>query len=177
MLKMLMLLSIALMLAGTALAHDDEVKKDGATHATRHDEDHGGSADADRQIPDRVTKEHWAYKEIEELGKKYAAEKKLSDAVMVEGKHCPKSELAYCLLSILDKIVGKHAKEGAEAIPANDLERIAALHEALKAELAQYEGYLTIRESIEKILAGPELPPFEHKVGVNGFLRGEGVGN
>jgi hypothetical protein len=68
-------------------------------------------------------------------------------------------------------------KEGAEAIPREDLDRIAALHEALKPDLAKYEAYLIRREAIESILATPEVPPFQYRVGVKGFLRGEGTGN
>src|SRR6185369_14325730 len=88
-----------------------------------------------------------------------------------------KKELAAPLLAVMEKVLAKCELEGKEAVPAEDLERIAALHEALKEELAQYEGYRTRRESIEKMLAKPEIPPFEYKVGINGTLRGEGGGN
>jgi hypothetical protein len=169
--KMLVLFSISLMVTGTALAHEEEGKKDGAVHVD-HQEQSG-----DQQVPEQVTIEHWSCKEIAELGKKYEAKKKLPDAVVVEGKPCPKSELARCLLSILDTAVKKCEKEGAEAIPREDLDRLAALHEALKPELTKHEGYLVRREAIEKMLAKPEVPEFEYKVGVNGFLRGDGVRN
>ncbi len=170
--KVLVLLLISLMAAGPAIAHEDEKKDGDAAHAVSHQEEGG-----EQQIPDQVTIKHWSCKEIAELGKKYEAEKKLPDAVVVEGKPCPKSELAQCLLSILDKALEKCGKEGAEAIPREDLDRMAALHDALKPELAQYKGYLDVRETIEKMLARPEVPPFEYKVGVKGFLRGEGAGN
>jgi hypothetical protein len=78
---------------------------------------------------------------------------------------------------LIEKVLEKCAKEGISAVPAEDLERVAALHEALKVELAQYEGYQHRREAIEKMLVKPEIPPFEYKVGVGGFLRGEGAGN
>lgn len=170
--KMLVLLSISIMVAGTALAHENEEKNEDAAHAT-HNQDEGG----EQQIPEKVTIKHWSCKEIAELGKKYEATKKLPEAVVVEGKPCPKSELAGCLLSILDKVMDKCGKEGADSIPREDLDRLAALHNALKPDLAKYEGYLLRREAIEKMLAKPEVPEFEYKVGVNGFLRGDGVRN
>ena len=134
---------------------------------------------SDRQIPEQVTIKCWACREIAELGEKYKAGKKLPDAVIVDGKPISRSELARYLLSILDKIVAKCDcdKDGAGAIPREDLDRLAVLHTALKEELAKYGGYITIRERIEKILAGPIFPPFEYRVGVNGFIRGDGVGN
>jgi hypothetical protein len=68
----------------------------------------------------------------------------------------------------------KREKEGGEAIPREDLDRIAALHEALKPDLIKYQEYVLRRDTIERILAKPEVA-FEYKVGVNGFLRAEGV--
>jgi hypothetical protein len=165
------LLCISLLLTGTAFAHEEEENKNGAVSAVQQESGH------DQQIPEQVTIKHWSCKEIAELGKKYEAEKQLPESVVVEGKPCPKAELAGFLLSILDKVVQKCGKEGAEAIPKEDLDRIAALHEALKPELAKYDGYLVRREAIEKMLAKPEVPEFEYKVGVNGFLRGDGVRN
>jgi hypothetical protein len=165
------LLFISLMLSGTAFAHEEEESKDKAGPAAQQEDGR------DQQIPEQVTIKHWSCKEIAELGEKYDATKKLPEAVTVEGKPCPKSELAGCLLSILDRVMDKCAKEGAEAIPREDLDRLSALHAALKTELLQYKGYLDVRETIEKLLAGPEVPPFEYKAGVKGFLRGEGAGN
>ena len=129
------------------------------------------------QIPDKAAIDHWTCKEIAELGKKYDAEKKVPDAELSEGITCPKNEVAGCLLSIIDKVLEKCGKEGPEAVPREDLDRIAKLHEALKAELSGMEGYLTRREGIEKILAKPEEPPFLYRIGAKGFLRGEGAGN
>jgi hypothetical protein len=123
-------------------------------------------------IPAKVPKGHWACKEISELAVKYGALKKLPEKETLE-----KKELVESLLALLEKVQEKCEREGSEGVPAEDIERIAALHEALKDELAQYEGYQTRREAIEKMLAKPELPAFEYKVGVGGFLRGEGVGN
>ena len=123
-------------------------------------------------IPAKVPKDHWACREIEALAAKYSAVKRVPEGATLE-----KKELAAPLLAVIEKVLAKGELEGKEAVPAEDLERIAALHEALKEELAQYEGYQTRRESISKMLAKPELPPFEYKAGINGFLRGEGVGN
>ena len=47
----------------------------------------------------------------------------------------------------------------------------------MKTELAEMEGYASRREEIEKILEKPETPAFLYKVGINGFLRGEGTAN
>lgn len=38
-------------------------------------------------------------------------------------------------------------------------------------------GPHTVKESVEAILAKPEVPTFEYRIGVAGFLRGEGGGN
>ena len=127
--------------------------------------------------PAQVSAEQSTCRELAELGKKYEAEHRLPSEVVVKGKPCPKGEQAQCLLSILQKVVVKCDKEGKDAVPREDLDRIAVLHEALKDELPQQEGYVTLRESVEKMLAKPEEPQFEYKVGVNGFLRGEGAGN
>ena len=152
--KILLLLFILLSTSATTRAGADDAKDNGTA-----------------LIPEQVPCEHWTYKEVKELGEKYSAEKKLP-----EGASCPKSELCQCLLSIFDKIMEKREKEGGEAIPREDLDRIAALHEALKPELAKYEEYVLRRDTIERILAKPEVA-FEYKVGVNGFLRAEGVNN
>ncbi len=123
-------------------------------------------------IPARVPRGHWSCREVAELAAKYGALKKLPENEVVE-----KKELATSLLDILEKVQTKCEREGNEAVPREDLDRLAALYEALKAELAEYEGYETRREAIEKMLAKPETPAFEYKFGVNGFLRGEGAGN
>ncbi|UFS70811.1 alginate export family protein [Geomonas sp. RF6] len=124
------------------------------------------------EIPAQVSKEHWACKELTELSAKYGAPASLPQKEVLE-----KKELASQLLSLMDKVLEKCEKEGPEAVPAHDLEQLAALHQALQGELAQYEGYEVRREAIEKMLAKPETPEFLYKAGVNGFLRGEGVRN
>jgi hypothetical protein len=124
-----------------------------------------------QDIPD------WSCREVSELGKKYDATRKLPDAVIAEGKPCPKSEVTGCLLSVIDRVLEKCDREGEEAVPREDLDRIARLHEALKPELAGTEGYQARREAIERILAKPEEPAFALKAGIKGFARGEGGGN
>jgi hypothetical protein len=123
-------------------------------------------------IPEQVQAEHWCCKELRELCSIYQAAEKLSDKPLVSRR-----ELARTLLSVLEKVVEKYEKEGASAIPPADLERIAKLEAALRKELTEFSGYLERRETIEKMLAKPEEPPFEYKLGMNGFLRGEGAGN
>jgi hypothetical protein len=118
-----------------------------------------------------------AVKDLVDLANKYDATGKLPKSVVVEGKPCPRVDAATCLLAIIEKVLDKSKKEGKDAIAQEDLEKIGALHEALKDELMKHEGYLTLRESIEAMLAKPEEPPFLYKVGAKGFLRGEGVGN
>ncbi len=133
-----------------------------------------GKAEYGRQIPDQLTSEHWAYKEIKALEKKYAPERTLPEAT--EEKKCSVKEAARCFISILDKIA-KRNRELGEAIPREDLDRVAALRAALESELAENPEYLTVRGSIDKMLERPEEPEFEYKIGVNGFLRGEGISN
>jgi len=130
-----------------------------------------------QQIPDRVTMGHWSCKQIADLSKKYDLEKKLPGTELSEGKSISKAELAEHFLLVMDKLIKKCEKEGKESVEKEDLERAAFLQEALKDELAKYEGYQTLRDAIVEILAKPEEPNFEYKLGVNGFLRGEGAGN
>ena len=95
--------------------------------------------------------------EIAVLAQKYGAGRKLPDSVVTGGQPCPgKGEAAVCLLAVIDKVLDKCGKEGKDAVPQEDIDRISALHEDLKEELAQHEGYLTRREAIEKMLAKPD---------------------
>jgi Alginate export len=172
--RTLVLLSITIMVAGTAHANMDENKKEDVSHVGHNHEEHGYTNDGDRQIPEQVTSEHWAYQKIAELLQKYAVEKKLS-----EGKSCSKGDLAEYLLAVMVKIVEKHEKEGAQAIHRDELESIAPLLAALEGELVQLDRYRLRRKAIEEILVliEPEAPTFEYKAGVNGFLRSDVVGN
>src|SRR5512133_478774 len=71
------------------------------------------------EIPAKVSLEHWSCKEIAELAAKYGAPGKLPATEILE-----KRELAAPLLAIIDKVLEKCGKEGAGAIPAEDLEQI-----------------------------------------------------
>lgn len=132
---------------------------------------------AEERLEVSITADQSSCREIAALARKYGADRKLPDEVVIDGKPCPRGEVAHCFLSVIVKLLEKCEKEGMAAVPLEDMERIAALHEALKSDLVQLAGYVTLRETIEKMLVRPEEPTFEYKVGVNGFLRGEGVGN
>lgn len=166
--KVMMLLLVSLSLAGTALAHqdDDKFHEVFAHHQT--------GEGADRQIPDQVLAENWAYRQIAELVEKYAAEKKLP-----EGKGCSREHLAEGLLGVLDKIVKTYQKDGNRSLLRDDLEAISALLPILEEDLAKQEGYRTIRGTVQEILTlvESEVPEFAYKLGVNGFIRGEFGGN
>ena len=123
------------------------------------------------------TTESGICRDVAVLAQKYDATKKLPESVAIEGKSCSSNEVAQCFLALMEKVLEKCKKEGPESIPREDLERIAAVHDALQGELAKHEGYLLRREEIQQVLAAPETPPFMLKMGVNGFLRGEGVQN
>jgi hypothetical protein len=123
-------------------------------------------------IPEQVQADHWCYSEIRELCTFYQVAGKLPETPLVSRR-----ELARTLLAVLEKVADKYEKEGPNAIPRADLERITKLEAALRKDLAELPGYLQRRETIEKMLAKPEEPPFEYKLGINGFLRAEGAGN
>ena len=126
----------------------------------------------DRDIPEQVQADHWCCRELRELCSIYRAAGKLPDKPLVTRR-----ELAGALLSVLETVADRYQKEGPNAIPRPDLERIARLEAVLRRDLAELPGYLQRRETIEKMLAKPEEPPFEYRLGMNGFLRGEGAGN
>ena len=136
-----------------------------------------GAADDASGIPERVPAEHWSCRDLAELAVKYEAPERLPESVVVGGRTYTKEELARVLCSVLEKVCVKAEKEGPEAIPREDLDKIAKLHGDLQEDLDSLEAYRTRREAIKKILAQPEEPPFEIKAGVKGFLRGEGAGN
>jgi hypothetical protein len=136
-----------------------------------------GAADDASCIPDRVTVEHWSCRDLAELAAKYEATERLPESAVVGGRSYTKEELARVLSSVLGKVCDKAEKEGPEAVPREDLDKMVKLHGELREYLVSLEAYRTRREAIEKILAPPEEPPFEVKAGVKGFLRGEGAGN
>jgi hypothetical protein len=172
--------------AGPAAAHETELPADAAV-ANQHAEAAPAATQqtapvavqqtapvARGEIPERIGSGHWAYQEMSELVKKYAAGKKLP-----EGRDCTRAEMADCLLAVLDKIVDTYEKDGNRSLLKDDLEQISALQLGLERELTQQPDYLKKRHTIEEILAlvAPETPSFEYKIGVNGFLRGEGAGS
>lgn len=124
------------------------------------------------EIPEQVPADHWCYREIRELCVIFQAAGKLPETPLVSRR-----DLTRTLLSLLEKVSEKYEKEGPDALPRADLERIARLEAVLRKDLAEMAGYLQLRETIEKMLAKPEEPPFKYKLGLNGFLRGEGAGN
>jgi hypothetical protein len=136
-----------------------------------------GAANKPDPVPESVTIQHWSCRDVAELGNRYDADRKLPHAVVAEGKTCPKSEVAACLLAVMAKVLKRCEAEGVAAVSREDLDRIAKLHDALKSELTGMDAYLTLRESIERMFAQPERPSFMLNAGVNGFLRGEGTGN
>ncbi len=99
-------------------------------------------------------------RDLVELANKYEATGKLPQSVVVEGKSCNAEAAAACLLTVIGKVLDKTQREGKEAVPQEDLDKISALREALREELGKAEGYLTLRESLDKILARPEEPAF-----------------
>ncbi|WP_298271374.1 alginate export family protein [Geobacter sp.] len=173
--KMLVLFSVSLMVAGTAVAQADEGKMDDVSPAVQNLEGSSDAKDENKEIPSQVTSEHWAYKEVAALVEKFGTEKKLP-----EGKPCPKDEMIDCFVAALNKIVERYDKEGSQAVSRDDLESIRALIVALEADLFKIDGYRQIRRTIEQLLVQvepPGVPYYRYKVGVNGFLRGEGQSN
>lgn len=130
------------------------------------------AVEEDREIPAQVTNDHWSCMEIMALADKYGVAVRFP-----AGSPVLRKQLAEGLLEVLKKVQEKCEVDGVASVPREDLDRLAVLYEALKDEMAQYEGYLERREAIEKILAKPEEPPFLVRYGVNGFLRGEGAAN
>lgn len=165
--RMLPVVSISLLLAGTAIAHADSDTKGGAVQTA-------SVQDESQEIPDRVNVENWAYKEVAGLGEKYEAASRLS-----EGQPVAKNELVDKFIAALTSIVEKYDKEGGQAISRDDMESIRRLIVSLEDELFGKQGYRTIRTTIEQLLTlvEPPVPVFKYKVGVNGFLRGEGAAN
>lgn len=173
--KIVMLLSISLMVSGTAVVQADEGNGAGAPPAVQNNEARSDANDANQEIPAQVTGEHWAYKEVAALVEKFGAEKKLP-----EGKSCSKDEMIDCFVAALKKIAEKYDKEGSQAVTRDDLDSIRALIVALEADLFKIDGYRQVRRTIEQLIVEVELPGvpyYKYKVGVNGFLRGEGQSN
>jgi hypothetical protein len=130
------------------------------------------AAEENEPLPARIARDLWPCNDLSALAKKYGVSRKLPDTTLVE-----KQELVLLLSATLERVVEKCGREGSVALPPEDRERLVRLHAALKADLALYEGYRSRREAIEAILAQPEIPDFEYKLGIGGFMRGEGARN
>ncbi len=126
----------------------------------------------DGKIPEKIDRGHWSRNVVAELGKKFAATERLPAEDILGRK-----DLVGPLVAVMTNALVRYESAGSDPVTREDLDRIALLEGALKAELVLNEGYLTRRAAIEKMLARPEVPPFEYKAGVDGVLRGEGVGN
>jgi Alginate export len=126
----------------------------------------------ERALPDPVPRDHWACREVAELGSRFQAE-----VTLPEQPNLTRRDVAAALLAILEKVRQKCAAEGPEGLSPEERTRLATLHETLKEELESFDAYKSVRETIEQILAAPEEPPYLFKAGVSGFLRGEGSGN
>ncbi len=176
MLKPMVALFSVLLMMGSATAAPEilEEKKDVTREVQRLD-DKSSVKNDDRHIPEEVNEEHWAYREITGLAKKYAAGKVLSGGGLYS-----KDELVDCFMGVLAGIVEKFNNEGYQAIQRDDLEGIRTLLVSLEGPIEKNEAYRNMRWTADQLLAGIELPepPFYRlKVGVNGLLRGEGVRN
>jgi hypothetical protein len=157
----------AFLAAGSAVAHQTEEHADGAAlSGLRPAEKEKG------EIPEHVGSKHWAHRQVAELAKKYGAGKTLP-----EGRECTRAEMADCLAAVLDRIAEAYLKEGNRSPFKEDREQILALKLALEPELSAQPDYLKKRHTIEEILSPvePETTDFAYKIGVNGFLRGEGA--
>lgn len=130
------------------------------------------AAETDAPLPASISKDLWPCTVLSTLAKKYGVSRELPDATFIE-----KQELARLLSAVLDRVVEKCAREGAQALPDEDRESIARLYAALNTELALYEGYQSRREAIDAILRQPDVLEYEYKLGMDGFMRGEGSGN
>jgi hypothetical protein len=136
--------------------------------------DKSGSVGESEQIPERVTSENLAYRQIAELRERYGTDKKLS-----EGGSLSKDELVEAFVAILVKVVEEFKKNGSQTIRRDDMESIRTLIIAMEDELFRKDSYLNIRTSVERLLelVKPAVPIFKYKFGVNGLVRGEGVNN
>lgn len=163
-------LALVVLTAGTALAgpsmYSQNLSQEAST-VTGIDGD-------ETPIPDSITKEHWAYKYVAELGEKYGATTNLNEEQPV-----PKKELVDKFIIALTRITETYDREGGQAISRDDLESARRLIVALEDDLFGQSAYRTIRTTIEQLLSlvEPAVPMFKYKAGVNGFLRGEGAGN
>jgi alginate export protein len=169
--KMFVTFSLVLVAAGAAAAQQ---KPDGDAVIAEATVLQSATESTDQRIPEIVPVEHWAYTTVADLVEKYGGEYRLH-----EGQPCRKDELIDSFVAALTKVVEKYKKEGGIAVSRDDIESIRALVVALEDELFKEEAYLTLRVTIERVLAlaEPPVPIYKYKVGVNGFIRGDGVSN
>lgn len=138
----------------------------------------GGEASAASTVAVPVqTAQAGVCREVVELSHRYDAGRALPETMTAEGTPCLRSEAADCLLGVMDKVLDKCRKEGLAALAAEDREMILRLRDDLADELEKRHGYHSLREQIESMLAKPDLYDYEYRLGVNGFMRGEGAGN
>ncbi len=116
-------------------------------------------------------------RQIAELTRKYDSGRALPGDMAVDGRPCLRSEAADCLFGVLEKVLAKCRSEGKEALEPEERALILRLREELDAELESRHGYHTLRDEVEAMLAKPDLYDYEYRVGVNGFVRGEGAGS
>lgn len=126
-----------------------------------------------QDVPAEVSSDNWAYLSVAGLQEKYGKEKPLPPG------RCSKAELLDAFVDVLGRVVDEFKKKGAQTITRDDVEDMRVLIIAVEDELFHKDAYLTIRGSLERILAlvEPPVPVFKYKVGVNGFGRAEGAGN
>lgn len=165
-------LALVALTAGTALAGPATYSQNQEASPAVTSID-GIGRESDNPIPDTVTGENWAYREIAELGDKYEAGSRLKGEQPVA-----KNELVDKFIAAMTSIVEKYDKDGGMAVSRDDMESINRLIVSLEDELFGKPAYRTIRTTIEQllVLVEPAVPVYKYKVGVNGFLRGEGAG-
>jgi hypothetical protein len=128
-------------------------------------------------LPETVTPEHWSWRDLDELGRKYGVSPDTSNPALAGKQSYSRRELAAKLSAILEKVVEKSETGGRDAVPAADWEKISRLHQHLKEPLTEMAGYQARRDTIERLFSPQEEPADVLTYGIKGFLRGEGAGN
>jgi hypothetical protein len=172
-------MALVTLTVGTALANPDAVDQNSETklevsQSVINIEGNEDAGESGSQIPDQISRKHWAYREVADLGEKYGAASRLGGEQSVV-----KDELVNKFIASLNSIAEKYDKEGGQAVSRDDMESVRRLIISLEDELFGKQGYRTIRTTIEQLLTlvEPAVPVYKYKAGLNGFLRGEGAGN
>jgi hypothetical protein len=142
--SLLATLLATLVLVGTAVAHlpgERKVSSGQQSSEVRRD-----------TIPELVTSEHWAYRDMVDLLQKYDKAKSLP-----EGRSCTRAELAGYLDDVLGKVLDAHELQGNRSLPKGALEKLVALRHALEQELSRLPHYQEKGAVIEKFLAPTEV--------------------